>query len=131
MKIRLACDAEGQTILRLFPKWEQMEASDWDKIHPYWAVAEVDGEIVAALQLCPSLPIGRIEHLNIKKDLNKITATRASHALIKYGEFAMLQMGCKLIAGYVEFRNKPVKRLIQKHYKAQCIGSGSMLVWRI
>ena len=49
MKIRLACDAEGQTILRLFPKWEQMDASDWDKIHPYVAVAEVGGEIIAAL----------------------------------------------------------------------------------
>ena len=131
MKIRLAVDSEGQDILRLFPKWEQMNADDWERIHPYWAVAEVDGEIVAAVQLCPSLPIGRIEHLNLKKDLNKVTATKAAHALIKYAEVAMMQMGCKFIAGYVEFRNKPIKRLIQKHYNAQCLDSGSMLAWRI
>lgn len=131
MKIRLAIDSEAQEVLELFSDWEQMDASDWTKIHPYWAVAVVDDVIVAAVQLCPSLPTGRIEHLNIKKGINKITATKAAHALIKYSEVAMLQMGCTLIAGYVEFRNKPIKRLVQRHYNAQCIGSGSMLMWRL
>lgn len=131
MKIRLAIDSEAQEVLKLFPNWEQMEESDWEKIHPYWAVAEVDGKIIAAVQLCPSLPTGRIEHLNIDKSINKITATKAAHSLIKYAEVAMMQMGCKLIAGYVEFRNKPIKRIVQRHYNAQCIGSGSMLMWRL
>jgi len=131
MKIRLAVDAEGQDILKLFPNSDKMDPNDWNKIAPYWAVAEVDGEIVAALQLCPSLPTGRVEHLNIKPDLNKITAMKAAHALIKYAEVAMMRMGCTTIAGYVTFRNKGVKRLIQKHYGAQVVGSGSMLSWRI
>ena len=131
MEIRLAQDSEGQAILRLFPKWEKMDETEWDKVHPYWAICIIDDEIVAALQICPSLPIGRIEHLNIKEGLNKVSSMKAAHALVKYGEMAMKQLGCSIIAGYVEFRNKPVKRLIQKQYGAQVIGSGSMLVWRI
>ena len=106
-------------------------SADWNKVFPYWAIAVKDGEIVAALQMCPSLPIGRIEHLNLKQDLNKITATKAAHALIKYAELAMIQNGCSVIAGYVEFKNKPIKKLIQKQYEAQVIGSGSMLAWRL
>lgn len=131
MDIRLAQDSEGHDILALFPGAGNMEPSDWDRVFPYWAVAVIDDKIVACIQMCCSLPIGRIEHLLVNPELGKITATKAAHALIKYTEHAMVQMGCSVIAGYVEFRSKSIKKLIQKQYKAQVIGSGSMLVWRI
>tara|TARA_R110000796_G_scaffold252500_1_gene387153 strand:- start:1033 stop:1428 length:396 start_codon:yes stop_codon:yes gene_type:complete len=131
MEVRIAQDSEGKDILELFPKSELMNPADWERVFPYWAVAVIDGEIIGALQMCPSLPIGRIEHLNLKPDLNKITATKAAYALIKYTELAMIRMGCSVIAGYVEFRNKPIKKLVQKQFKAQVIGSGSMLAWRL
>ncbi len=131
MEIRLARDEEGQTIRSMFKNGDELPPSDWTNVYPYWAVAVVDGEIIAALQLCMSRPIGRLEHLLIKKGTNKITATKAAHRLIKYGEVAMKANGCPVVSGYVAFRNKPIKNLIKKQYKAQLIDSGSMWVWRI
>lgn len=131
MEIRLARDAEGQTIRGLFRNSEELPESDWENVYPYWAVAVKDGEIIAALQLCMSRPIGRLEHLLIKKDVNKITATKAAHRLIKYGEVAMKANGCPVVSGYVAFRNKPIKNLIKKQYNAQLVDSGSMWLWRI
>lgn len=131
MEIRLAQNDEGLIIKNLFKNADELPDSDWTNIAPYWAVATVEGKIIAALQLCMSLPIGRLEHLLIKKDTNKITATKAAHRLIKYGEVAMKANGCPVVSGYVAFRNKPIKNLIKKQYKAQLIDSGSMWVWRI
>lgn len=131
MEIRLAKNEEGQTIRKMFSNGDQLLPSDWTDIYPYWAVAVVDDVIVAALQICLSKPIGRLEHLLVHKDANKITATKAADKLIKYGEKALKNNGCTKVSGYVTFRNKPIKNLIKKHYEAQLVDSGSMWVWRI
>lgn len=131
MEIRLARDEEGIEIKNLFKNADELPDSDWKLVYPYWAVAVVDDEIVAALQLCMSLPIGRLEHLLIKKDTNALTSKKAAYGLIKYGETAMKLNGCSVISGYVTFRNKSIKRLIKKHFNAQVVDSGSMLIWRL
>ena len=77
MEIRLARDEEGIEIKNLFKNADELPDSDWKLVYPYWAVAVVDDEIVAALQLCMSLPIGRLEHLLIKKDTNALTSKKS------------------------------------------------------
>jgi hypothetical protein len=132
MDIRLARDEESLEILNLFTvNRDRMNEADWTNVYPYWAIAIDDGVVIAALQMCMSRPIGRVENLLVKKDINKITATKAAHRLIKFAEAAMKANGCSSIAGYVIFKNKPIKNLIKKHYGAVVVGSGSMLSWRI
>lgn len=131
MDIRLAKNEEGQIIRNMFSNGDQLNPNDWVDIYPYWAVAVVDGQIVAALQICLSKPIGRLEHLLVSKEAGKITATKAADKLIKYGEIALKNNGCNKVSGYVTFRNKPIKNLIKKHYGAQLVDSGSMWMWRI
>lgn len=131
MEIRLARNEEGLEVKALFDNAENLPDSDYQDIYPYWVVAIHEGKIIAALQLCMSRPTGRLEHLLVDKTVNKITATKAAHKLIKYGEVAMKANGCTMVAGYVAFKTKPIKNLIKKHYGAQVINSGSMLMWRI
>jgi hypothetical protein len=131
MEIRLARNEEGLEIKAMFKNASNLPDSDWTDIFPYWAIAIQDGEMIAAIQLCMSKPIGRLEHLLIKDGVNKLTQTRAADALIKYGEVAMQSNGSKLISGYVTFKNKAIKNLIKKHYGAKVVDSGSMLVWRM
>lgn len=131
MDIRLARNDEGLTIKSMFSNGDQLKDSDWENIYPYWAVAVVDGQIVAAIQMCLSRPVGRLEHLLVNKEVGKFTATKAADKLIKFGEQAMKNNGCPLISGYVTFKNKPIKNLIKKHYSASLVDSGSMWIWRI
>lgn len=132
MDIRLARDEESLEILNLFTKnRDKMYEEDWQRVYPYWAVAVQDNKIIGALQMCMTLPVGRLEYLLVSKDVPVITATKAAHKLIKFGEAAMKANGCDVVCGFVTFQNKSIKNLIKKHYGAAVVGSGSMLTWRI
>lgn len=74
--VRLAEDKDGEAVRRLVEKQHGvLETLKWDRIAPYWLVAEINGEIVGALQTCPSRPVGRLEMLSLDKRL--IHAARA------------------------------------------------------
>ena len=131
MEVRLAKDEEGLEIKALFNNRDKLADLDWQTVFPYWAIVVDDGEVIAALQMCMSRPIGRLECLLTKEGTNPITLMRASKMIMAFGEAAMKANGCSMIAGYVTFKNKPIKKLIKKHYGAVVVDSGSMLMWRI
>jgi N-acetylglutamate synthase-like GNAT family acetyltransferase len=122
MEIRLAKDTDGVRIARLL----HADEAEYDKVFPYWVIAEKDGNIVAALQMSPSLPVGKVEQLVITEE-----AGDALHALIDYAIAYLKHVGCKKIMAYVPFKQKKVKRMYQKEFKAAVTNSGSALVWRI
>jgi hypothetical protein len=66
-----------------------LDTLQWDRIAPYWLVAEIGGEIVGALQTCPSRPIGRLEMLSLDRDLTHGAKALTVKALA-YGGYGVI-----------------------------------------
>jgi len=90
-KIRSAVDKDGPTIAALLafsgPDFRHL---DWHSIGAGWIVADREGEIVGALQVCHGKPIGRLELLAIDPQRSKTFKAKAFKALVL--------TGCKMLA---------------------------------
>lgn len=73
----------------------------WERVFPYWMVAEQQGEVIAALQVCYSSPIGRLEFLSFVPNLPFRTRGLAAHALLSLGSATLAKTGCHAVAGSV------------------------------
>lgn len=74
--VRLALDTDGEAVRKLVQKQHGiLDTLKWDRIAPYWLIAEMNGEIIGALQTCPSRPIGRLEMLSL--DYRLVPAVKA------------------------------------------------------
>jgi hypothetical protein len=92
-KVRFAEDAEGEAVRQIVKGQHGVSgALKWDRINPFWLVAELDGRIVAALQTCPSRPVGRLEMLSLDRNLT----VRQHAAVFK----ALVLAGMGLIKGH-------------------------------
>lgn len=89
--VRLAENAEGEAVRKLVQQQHgALAVLQWDQIHPFWLVAELDGKIVGALQTCPSRPVGRLEMLSISRDLSGPAKALTVKALA-YGGMAVIR----------------------------------------
>ena len=72
--VRLAQPNEGPLLHHLAlasGKWE-IEGLDWNfDPFPYWLVAELDGEAVGCVQMCPSRPFAFLEFLSLLPGLSQ------------------------------------------------------------
>lgn len=90
-KIRSAVDTDGPVIAALLalagPDFRHL---DWHSIGAGWIVADREGEIVGALQICNGKPIGRLELLAIDPKRSKTFKAK----LVK----GLVLTGCKVLA---------------------------------
>lgn len=129
--VRLAVDGDGETVRQLVEKQHGMEGTlSWDRIAPYWLVAELDGQIVGALQTCPSRPVGRLEMLTVKRGTSHIAKVATVKALAYAGMAVVLAHGAQQVQMFVaedleEFREIMMDR------GAVVLDTGFMLAKRL
>ncbi len=122
--VRLAINADG-------PRIGEMHGPnklDWSKVEPYWLVAELDNEIVGALQMQHGLPVGRLEELTIDAELNPRQRAMVWRQLALVGIRTLMENGSQLVALFIAFDDKQHKKMVKKHLNAKVHRSGNLMV---
>lgn len=74
-------------------------ALEWGRAYPYWVVAiGDDGDLWGALNIAYSLPVGRLEALSYKRDLDKKIRIQIINELVVLGMAALASSGSELVA---------------------------------
>lgn len=97
MIIRPARPEDGPAIGKLFQDWPDTPEFDWTVpgIASWWLVADLDGDIVGALQVTASLPAGTMGDLIVRPSMRH---HGIAWALFHAGEAALRQAGCQSIS---------------------------------
>ena len=114
--IRMALDVDGKVISQLVKEngFQQTEGIDWSHVYPYWLVAEQNGEIIGCIQVRISVPIGGLEMLSVKQDLDHTIKSLVVKSLLLGGSSTLKQAGASLAAGVVPFEMKSYKKLLKR-----------------
>ncbi len=127
MNVRLAQDADGSRIGELARhSGFTVDGLDWSEVHPFWLVAEREGEIVGAIQIILAKPIGWLEMLVLESDLSHRDRARAVKSLVTAGLTSLKGFGAQLVMGAVPFEEKSYKRALKKR-GAVVTSSGNVL----
>ncbi len=127
---RLAEDSEGETLKNLCNLVGYNIPGDWSRVHPYWIVAESNGLILGAIQVCPGLPVGRLEFLAVEPEVSSHLRGRLVRGLVLHGSATLKRMGADGAAGSVPFEMKSYKRVLKKR-GAVMIMSGNTFMKRL
>lgn len=117
VSLRGATDADGPTIGNLVALNNYNisdQPIDWTRVYPYWVVAEYDGEIVAALQVCMGKPIGRLEMLTIDPELSPQLRGGVFKDIVHYGMHVLKRGGAQFASFMVPFELKSYSRVLKK-----------------
>ncbi len=87
---------------------------DWSDIYPHWIVAEIDGTVVGAIEVCPGKPIGRLEFLMIGPGLSHTRRAKVTMQLIYAGMATLRQGGSQLCCWTVSFEQKSYRAILEK-----------------
>lgn len=132
MNIRLATNEDGARIGDLVES-EGFYANvhmDWDDIAPHWIVAEKDGKVVGAIQVCPGKPIGRVEMLVIDSQIEGREKARMVRSLLLSANHALEQYGSQTATGFVPHSLKAYRNVLKKH-GAVTIEHGALYGYRL
>ena len=107
-----------------------IDGLDWSDVAPYWLVAEIDGVVVGALQLCLAKPFGWLEMLFIDEALDDLPRGRVTKAIVERGLLALLAFGAQAALGTVPHALPGYKRVLKRR-GAVTLGSGNLMVKRL
>lgn len=127
LKIRMALDGEGERIRDLIKPVVDL---DWSHVYPHWLVCEMDG-IVGCLNVLPSKPIGVLDQLGIDPSLGNHARAKVARALILQGMSTLKKGGAQVSISLIPFDLKSYKRLLKKHFGAEVMGQGNILMARL
>lgn len=114
VRVRMARDPEGMAIAQMVhSNHEGVPHAQWSSIYPYWMVAEKDGEMVGCVQICYSVPIGRLEFLSFAPGLPYRTRALAVKALLNLGTLSLKKTGASFVAGCLGFDQKGFKEILK------------------
>lgn len=119
MEIRLAKDTDGVRIARL----AHADEADFDRVYPYWVIAEKGGNIVAAAQVSAGLPAGKVELLYAEEGSLRL--------ILDFAKVYLEKLGSPQAEVYVPFKQKKMKKYLKSKYGAEVRDSGSVLTWRL
>lgn len=129
--VRAATNEEGPQVGALV--WRAgfiVEGIDWTDIQPYWLVAEVNGTIKGAIQMCPGKPMARLELLSIDEGMRMILKGRLVKMLLLSACYAMQRVGAQYVCGVIPDRLASYRHVLEKH-GAWRLSAGSMYLKRI
>ncbi len=131
MKVRVATNEDGPRIGELAASSGfAIEGIDWSRVHPFWLVAEREGEIVGAIQIILAKPIGWLEMLVLEPDLADIARARIVRRLASAGMTALKRFGAQLVMFSVPFDEKSYKRALKKR-GAVVTSSGNVMTKKL
>ena len=103
---------------------------DWSDIEPWWMAAEIDGVLVAAVQLCPSKPIARVENLALDAGLSHATRGRVCLALESQWRGYFKMCGITGISGLISDDMDSWFNVAQRHGYVE-VADGHLVMGRI
>lgn len=129
--VRFARDGEGMMIAQMVhSSHEAVPNVLWAKVYPYWMVAEHDGEVIGCVQLCYSMPVGRMEFLSFLPNLPYRTRALGVRALLELGILTLRKSGAQAIAGTVGFEQASFKNIL-KAQGCTVLASGNVIAKRV
>lgn len=115
IKVRFARDAEGMAIAQMVHcSHEAVPNVEWAKVYPYWMVAEKNGDLIGCIQVCYSIPVGRLEFMSFVPGLPYRTRALAVKALLNLGTLTLKKTGARVVAGCVGFEDKSFKEILKR-----------------
>lgn len=130
IKVRMATpqDSGAVKLLAQACLWPLADRIDWSDLTPSWVIAELYGQILATVQVCIGRPIGRTEHLFISPEASpRLRAALVTH-LASATNAIHLKNRTQVVLSMVEFKAKTWKKLLKRHFGAQVLGQGNMMV---
>lgn len=135
MTIRAARNDEGEAIHELVDAMTmqygyRLPATRWDRVAPFWYVAEVQGVLLGAVQLCIGWPIGRIELLSVRPGLSHTKTAKIVKALL-YHVFAAMRMdGTTLACALVADKDNHFTKVLER-WGAKFAVNGKMFLYDV
>ena len=127
IRVRFARDSEGMAIAQMVHcSHDAVPNVAWDKVYPYWMAAEKDGELIGCVQVCYSIPVGRMELLSFAPNLPYRTRALAVKALLNLGVLTLKKSGAQVVAGCLGFEQKSFKDIL-KGLGCTVLTSGNVL----
>ncbi len=129
IKIRVAADSDGPTIGAL--AWDngfRLKGVTWDRVYPYWLVAELNHKIVGAVQISHGIPVARVETLCMDEKLSHRERAICARQILMAAMITLRSSGAQAITSLVPFKLKSYKRLI-KNRGGKVVDSGNMIMF--
>ena len=108
----------------------QVDGLDWDNVTPFWVVYDKQGETVACAQLLMAKPMGQINHLCVKEDMNGSSRARVVNRISDEATKLFQKAGLHHIGWFVSHNNRAVKKAVKRR-GASAFTSGSIYVSKI
>ena len=117
--MRMAKNEDGPRIAELcekgcgfggFEEWN----IDWGQIAPWWIVAEHEGQIVGAIQFCPSRPVARLEMLSIDPGADIRVRGVVADLLTRQGTAQAHLAGCSAVSAVIEEGAESFKKVAER-----------------
>ena len=103
---------------------------DWSDVFPHWIIAEVEGDIAGAIQVCPGKPIARLEWLLIHPRYRHRMRAQIAKALWYAGLGTLKRAGAQMASSLIEF-DDPGTKAVLEHRAAVEIGQGRIMIKRL
>lgn len=114
IRVRFARDAEGVMIAQMVhSNHEGVPNTTWERVYPYWMVAENFSEVVGCVQICYGLPVSRIEFLSFAPNLPFRTRALAGTALLELASKTLSGHGAHVVAGTVPFDQRGYRDILK------------------
>lgn len=121
--VRLAVDSEASLIGDMVTKFYNT-GLPWDRVYPYWLVAEDKTGILACVQVMVGYPFGAIEFLSFRENLSPVRKAYAIKKLSVAALAALKGAGCGgafgMVPQGVESWRKTLKRKWNALMSRQC-----------
>ena len=133
--VRAAEDAEGEAIHALVDASTAqygytIPACSWARVKPFWYVAEIQGELLGAVQICIGWPVGRVEMLSIRPGLSHTKTAKVVKALLYHAFHAMKLDGTTLICSLVAESQTDFIRILER-WGFRFAAKGKMLYYQL
>ncbi len=129
--IRLADNSEGHIVEKLTNEnGFTLEGLDWTTIFPYWLVAVNENEIIGTIQVSQSRPVGRLELLSIKPNIDHRLRALTVKRLLLAGCASLKEGGAQMSMGMIPFEMKSYKKLLKKRGSI-IVSNGNLMAKRL
>lgn len=135
LTVRAARNDEGEAIHALLDAqttvsgW-RLPKVRWDRVAPFWYVAEIQGVLLGAVQICIGWPVGRIELLAVLPGLSKTKRAKVVKAL-SYHVFAAMRLDGTELAAIMLMENGYEFGRILERWGARYAVQGKVYFYRL
>lgn len=132
VKVRMAQDDEASVVANLVSEIFDMDGwmPEFERIFPYWLVAEIAGEVVGTINIRVSLPVSSIEMLAMDPTLTTVERHTVTFMLLDSAVACCGASGATVISSMVPDNLESYKEVLLERY-AQVGNHGSILFGRI